>query len=118
MSGYQAVLRIRQLEDQVAKLGMRMAHPKSGYYRTEYGDTVALYPLDQEIPIFSRDAELFVGTLEEMQVWLQGVEWARRYDTMLRISDDKKRTRKEQDEKNRKLMKQLKEAGQEEEVVQ
>ena len=36
------------------------------------------------MPIYSRDAEVFCGTLEQLDVWLRGVEWARNYDYLLR----------------------------------
>jgi hypothetical protein len=38
------------------------------------------------------------------------LEWSRNYDYLLRVSDDKKRTRKEQDTKNSILMKKIKES--------
>ena len=75
----------------------------------EDGDTVALKPKDADsLPIYSRDAEVFVGSLTDLQYWLRGVEWAREYDRMIKISDDKKRVRKEQDERNRQMVKLLK----------
>ena len=75
----------------------------------EDGDTVALKPKDADsLPIYSRDAEVFVGSLTDLQYWLRGVEWAREYDRMIKISDDKKRARKEQDLRNRQLVKTLK----------
>lgn len=114
MSGYSTILRIRRLEEEVAKLGMQMGNPKNGYYSNEYGDAVSLFPLDKELPTFSRDAELFTGSLEQLEVWLRGLEFARRYDFLLRVSDDKKRTRKEQDLKNKHLLSAIKEAGKEE----
>ena len=40
--------------------------------------------------------------------FMQGVVWARDYDHMLKISDVKRRERKEQDERNRQLVKILK----------
>ena len=61
------------------------------------------------LPIYSRDAELFVGSLERLEDWLAGVKWARDYDMLLRLSDDKKRDTAEQKERNRQLMRTLKE---------
>ncbi len=115
MSGYSTILRIRRLEEEVAKLGMRMGHAKNGYYSNEYGDVLSLYPAGDELPTFSRDAEVFTGTLEQLEIWLRGLEFARRYDYLLRVSDDKKRARKEQDLKNKQLLSSIKEAGQKEE---
>lgn len=94
-----------------------MGNAKNGYYSTEYGDVLSLFPLENELPTFSRDAELFTGTLEQLEVWLRGVEFSRRYDFLLRVSDDKKRARKEQDLKNKQLLESIKAAGQEEETV-
>ena len=51
---------------------------------------------------------VFVGSIESLDMWLRGVEWARKYDVMLGLSDDKKRQRKEQDERNRQLVRILK----------
>jgi hypothetical protein len=60
------------------------------------------------LPIYSRDAAFFVGTLEEADKFMQGILWARDYDVMLKISYDTKRKRKEQDVRNRQLVNALK----------
>jgi hypothetical protein len=61
------------------------------------------------LPIYTRDAELFVGTLEGAAYWMQGVEWARDYDRMvIDKNTDTKRERKEQDERNKQLVRILK----------
>jgi hypothetical protein len=115
MSGYQTILNLRRLEERVDRLGFRMGNPKNGNYYKEYGDTVALFPKDQELPIYSRDAEIYVGTLEGMEIWLNGFEKAREYDRMLLgKTHETKRQRFEQDYRTRELMKQIKEAGNEE----
>ena len=100
MSGYNTILRVQRLEEQIDRLGFMFCHPKHGYGGD--ADYVALKPKDADaVPIYSRDAELFVGTLEDLAVWLRGVEWARSYDKMLRITDDKKRARAEVKERER-----------------
>lgn len=107
MSGYNTIIRFRRLEEQVDKLGFMFCYPKHRY--GDEVDMVALKPKDDDaVPIYSRDAEVFCGTLEQLDVWLRGVEWARNYDYMLRVSDEKKRTRKEQDARNRMMMQRLK----------
>lgn len=109
MSGYNTVLKIRRLEKELDELGLQMGNSKHGNYRQEFGDIVALFPKDiNSLPIYSRDAELFVGTIEDLEIWLKGVNWARQYDQMLGVSDKKKRDRKEQDERNRQLVQVLK----------
>jgi ABC-type lipopolysaccharide export system ATPase subunit len=109
MTGYRDIQRIRRIEKEVNELGFMLANPRNGHYVNEYGDVVALIPKDiNSLPIYHREAEIFIGSLEQLDLWLRGVEWARQYDTMLRLSDDKKRKRKEQDELNRQLVKRLK----------
>jgi hypothetical protein len=105
MAGYGLIVRLRKLEAEVDKLGFMMCHTKYGVNTGEYGDLVALKPKDADsLPIYSRDAELFCGTINELEVWIHGVQWARQYDCLLKLSDDKKRERKEQDERNRRLV--------------
>lgn len=108
MSGYQAVLQMRRLEQEANQLGFMFSHPKSRW-SSDSIDQVALKPLnDEAVPVYSRDAEVFVGTLDQLGVWLRGVEWARNYDMLLRVSDEKKRARKEQDLRNSQLTQRLK----------
>ena len=107
MSGYHTILRMRRLEEDVAKLGFMFSYPKHRYGDEQ--DMVALRPLDSDaVPIYSRDAEIFCGTLEQLEVWLRGVQWARDYDMLLRVSDEKKRARKEQYVRNQQLVQLLK----------
>jgi hypothetical protein len=114
MSGYHTILRIRRLEEEIDKLGFRMGNPKHGNYRQEYGDVVALFPKGDCLPIYSRDAELFVGTLEEMEVWLRGWQQAYTYHNMLiGKTFETKVKRKEQDYRNNILINQIKQAGEE-----
>ena len=101
MSGYQTILRIRRIEETVAKLGFMLSNSRHGWDNSN-PDMVALKPRDEDaVPIYARDTEVFCGTLEELEVWLRGVEWARDYDRMLRISDDKKRAQGEDRERLR-----------------
>lgn len=104
MSGYNTVLKIRSLEEQLAKLGLMMCNA-SHYYR-DYGDVVAVKPMDSDsLPIYSRDAELFVGTLTDLERWVEGVEWARKYDSLLfGRKHNFNRESKEQKYRNEQLM--------------
>ena len=107
MSGYNTVLKIRRLEAECEGLGFMFAASRHGSYLGN--DVISLKPKDQDsLPVYSRDAEVFVGTVEELEIWLRGVEWARNYDRMLfGQKHDRNRERKEQDERNRQLMKML-----------
>lgn len=104
MSGYNLLLKIRRLEQQCEELGFMFSQSKHSY--RDYGDVVALKPKDSSsLPIYSRDAELFCGTFEELEIWLRGLEWARNYDSMVfGKTHDRKRQRKEQDWRNIQLV--------------
>lgn len=103
MSGYNAVLSLRRLEAEVDKLGFMLCAPKHGNWSgNDHDDRVAVKPKDADsLPIYTRDAELFTGSLEQLRIWLQGVQWARDYDMMLKLSDEKKRSAKEDAERAR-----------------
>ena len=79
------------------------------HYISDFGDVVALKPKADCLPIYSRDAELFVGTIEQLERWLQGFHVARKYDSLLLGNKhDALRQRKEQDFRNKQLIKQIK----------
>jgi hypothetical protein len=108
MSGFEAILKIRRLERECDELGLMFCQSKHGSYYG--GDAVALKPKDEaSLPVYSRDAEVFLGTIAELEVWLRGIQWARQYDRMVfGVKHDKTRERKEQDERNRQLMTMIK----------
>jgi hypothetical protein len=110
MSGWNTIQRLRHIEKQIDELGFKFSKSKHGDWTDAHG-ALSLVPKDQEaLPIYSRDAELFVGSLERLEDWLAGVKWARDYDMLLRLSNDTKRARKEQDERNKKLLTSIKES--------
>ena len=110
MSGWNTIQRIKRIEEQIDALGFKFSKSKHTDWSEDHG-ALSLVPKDTEsLPIYNRDAELFVGSLERLEDWLAGVKWARDYDTMLRVSDDGKRARKEQDVRNKNLLIQIKES--------
>ena len=110
MAGYKSILVLRHLEKEVDKLGFVLEAPRSsGWGDTDFDDRVSIIPKDENaLPVYTRDAEIFTGTLEGLRIWLQGVQWARQYDSMISLSDDKKRAKKEDDERGRQLIAKLK----------
>ena len=107
MSGWNTIQTIRKLEERADLLGMKFTAYK---HDDMYGENVALVPKDRDaLPIYSRDAILFAGSLEHADRFMQGVLWAREYDRLaVDRKMDAKRARKEQDERNKQLMKMLK----------
>lgn len=103
--GYNAILKIKRLEQEADTLGFRLAYPK---HRIEH-DTVALIPKDGDsVPVFSRDTEFWTGDITEVHAFLHGIMWARRYDELLAVSNKKLRDKKEQSIRNKQLLAQLK----------
>ena len=110
MSGWNTIQRIKRVEQTVAELGFKFSQSRNSHWTDDHG-ALSLVPKDAEsLPIYSRDAELFVGSIERLEDWLAGVKWARDYDMMLRLSNDTKRTRKEQDARNKNLLTSIKES--------
>lgn len=69
----------------------------------EYG-FMALQPLDDEYPIYSRDAQFAVGTFEQIAVYLRGMEFMKNYYQMIKATNDDIISKKEQAIRNKKLM--------------
>lgn len=107
VTGWNTIRKIQTLKERADLLGMQFAPYRHNDYNE---DNVALIPRDQDaLPIYSRDAVLFAGSLESADQWMQGVLWARDYDRMtIDQKLDAKRVRKEQDVRNRQLLKTLK----------
>lgn len=109
MSGIKFIQKLQRMTAILDKMGFCITSSRfGGQYHVK--DVVALVPKDQDsLPLYNRDAEVFVGTLEEVENWIIGVQWARDYDCML-FGDkhDNKRQRKEQDYINKKLVEILK----------
>ena len=112
MSGWETIKALKLLEERVDALGLAITNPGdflgNSYNNSNYGDRVALRPKDDCVPHYSRDAIVWLGSLEELQHWLNGVEWGWQYDAMLKISDHKKRNKAEANERSRQLMATLK----------
>lgn len=109
MTGFYEVLKLRRIEKELDELGFILCAPKQGWDTADH-NIIGIKPKDKDsLPVYSRDAQVFQGTLEQLEVWLRGVEWARGYDMLLKLSDEKKRERKEQDLRNKHMVAVLKE---------
>ena len=101
MSGYQTFKRWQRIEEHAGKLGFRIGNPKHGWGSSDSGDTVAIFPKEEELPTFTRDAEIFNGSFRELEIFLMGWERSQQYDMLLRLTDDKKRKFYEDKERER-----------------
>jgi hypothetical protein len=109
MAGWNTIQELRRIETEVNRLGFKFAGPKHAGHWGDPGhqDMVSIVPKDDCLPVYTREAEIFTGTLSDVRTWLRGVEWARNYDMLHKISDDKKRAKKEDDFRQRDMLKKL-----------
>ena len=114
MAGYNLILKIREIETRLANLGMMMCYSKHSSYGGT--DVVSIKPKDLDsLPVYARDAEFYTGTIEQLEEWVHGVEWARRYDAMVfGQKHNGNRERKEQDHRNAALLITIKNSQKEE----
>lgn len=101
MTGIQTIRKIQRLHSRCRELGFYITESRHSY-NDQLGDCLSIKPLNDHYPIYNRDAEIFCGTLESLEQWLNGMEWARSYDSMMFGSKhNQKRERKEQDYRNK-----------------
>ena len=91
--GVDIIERIDRVRAAVDRLGFRMG--KTPFHAAADIDTITLYPKDNCLPVYSRDAALFTGTLLDLERWLAGLDWARQYDSYLGAMSDKRRAQYE-----------------------
>jgi hypothetical protein len=95
MSGWETIQKIKRVEQLIDELGFKFAKSKHSEWTDNHG-ALSLKPKDPDaLPIYSRDAELFIGSVERLEDWLAGVRWAREYDMLLKLTDEKKRNNAE-----------------------
>ena len=119
MTGYSYILKIQSLETQIHELGFRWGYDKHGRWGgpgDDFGDKVAIFPRDEELPAYSRDAMLFCGTINELQSWINGIKWARDYDMLLKVSNNTKREKGET--KHREYLAKIKKQQEQREMMQ
>lgn len=59
-------------------------HGNAGEYK------IGIFPLDDNLPIYSRDAQLFSGDTEMIMSWVRGIEHRNEYLHMLKAVSEKK----------------------------
>ena len=102
MSGYSTYLRLQSIDAQAKAMGFRLGNPKHGHWSsTSDGDMVAIFPNDEALPSFSRDAEIFCGSFRDIEIFLAGWARSQQYDMILRMTDDKRRKKYEDAERAR-----------------
>lgn len=103
--GMVTIRRIDRVRKQCEDLGFALtSNPHNHSW-----DEITLVPATDALPVYSRDAQIFIGDLDSVEAFVRGIAWSRDYDSShLRISTDKKRQQAEQDYRNRILVKTMK----------
>jgi len=98
---YKDFMAIKDIEQAATDAGFKLA-------KSSYSGGVSLIPLGDNFPVYSRNADLFCGNLRDIQLFLEGIKWAKQYYGMLKLVDDKKIAKREQIVRNRELINLLK----------
>lgn len=103
--GWNDLERMKRVEARANALGFELSDNGG-----QFGEFTAIYvkPKDELLPIYSRTANFFIGSIESIENWLDGIEWSRHYDELLKVSNDKKRAKQEDRVRDQHLMKTLK----------
>lgn len=82
MSGMNLYQRFKNAEEFANDLGFMFCHSQ---YRFEdnQSDIIGLKPLADCLPVYSRDAELFGGTIRQVEIFLEGFAKAKMYLNMV-----------------------------------
>lgn len=104
--GWNDVQRIKRVEARANALGFEFTCSNHNWGSTD--TSILVTPKDDLLPIYSRTATFFTGSIEHIESWLDGIEWARHYDDLLKVSNVKKRIKQEDLVRQQHLMKTLK----------
>lgn len=102
MLGYREYSKIKQLDDLAAENGF------SVITQSHHGNALALIPAKESHVIYSRDAVLVMGSVEELIFFIVGWRTSRTYLNAVGACDTKRIERKEQDYRNKNLVKMIK----------
>ena len=106
MASLKKLQQIQAINTQLEAVGMRMANKdtKGAWASISGEDVVVIYPSEKGLPHYARDAELFIGTLDDVQLWLFGIQWMASYIAMIGVDTGTKRIAKEEAERERQLL--------------
>lgn len=93
--GMDMVERIDRVRDLASFFGFRLGRRQLHGFEASGTDVITLYPKDDRLPTYSRDACLFTGSLLDVENFLDGIQWARKYDNLIGATTDQRRTQYE-----------------------
>ena len=89
--GMNIIERIDSVRELAEFFGFRMGRRQHYGFEDSSTDVISLYPKDNQLPTYSRDACLFTGSLSDVENFLDGIRWSRKYDNMIGAMSDKRR---------------------------
>jgi hypothetical protein len=96
--GMDMIERVDRVRDLAEFFGFRLGRRAHSGFGDSGLDVIALYPKEDRLPVYSRDACLFVGSLSDVENFLDGIQWARKYDNLIGATTDQRRTQYEKKE--------------------
>lgn len=79
---------LERVVEGLEKLGFRLVPTKYGYSHGR--SAIGVVPLEDKNPIYSRDAEVFSGSLEEINIWMRGFQCQKDYLLILKATTEKR----------------------------
>ena len=76
----------KRVEEQITNLGFKLYPSKW----TSCNGEIGVFPLEDKNPLYSRDAEIYTGTIEQIACWIRGVQQQKDYLTMLKATSEEK----------------------------
>lgn len=108
--GIQEYLQLKSTEELANGLGFKFSHSPFGN-----DNRIVLQPLEDKWPAYARDANIFLGDMDEIVAFLRGIEASRQYYQLIKVFDAATLERAEQDIRNQDLIDRLSEDKVEEE---
>lgn len=103
--GWKTYQKFIDLNESLSKFGLKLDKPKHNWVDI---DTVAVKPLGEDgAPCFSRDAEIFSGTLNDVEKWFLGYYAGVNYLKNIKATTDAKIAKCEQRLRNERLVEEL-----------
>lgn len=89
--GMNVIERIDSVRELADFFGFRLGRRQHYGFEDSSTDVISLYPKDDRLPTYSRDTSLFTGSLSDVENFLDGIRWARKYDSMIGATTDQRR---------------------------
>lgn len=102
------MINARQFE---MSIQLKLLAEQCGFYLSTRNDHLALHPNTDKLPVYGKNVTIAIGSVEELTTFLCG--WLKHREYIVALGATKHQTieRKEQDVRNKRLMKMIKDTG-------